>query len=169
MSTEPDSATVARLQQKFDGFAPHALDDPLYLALASLVAGRPDWAALLAAAPPSQQSPTLWFAALHDRILELVDAGRRPALADYYPSAGSARAPDDALAARLGEFIDANRAELRQRIATRNTQTNEIGRCAVLWPVLQQLVDDGARPRIALLDVGCSAGLCLGVDLWRYR
>jgi hypothetical protein len=124
---------------------------------------------LLAAAPANQQLPMLWFAALQDRLLERVDAGERPPLARYYASAGGTSAPDASLVAHLGAFIDANRAELRARIATGSTQTNEIGRCAVLWPVLQSLVEATGNTRIALLDVGCSAGLNLGVDRWRYR
>jgi hypothetical protein len=141
MTSEPDSALVSRLQAKFAHFAQHAVaDDPLYAALTDAAARHADWAALLAAAPASQQSPTLWLAAVRDRVLELVDAGARPALADYFASAGAARAPDAALQTHLGEFMAANRAELVARIETRANQTNEIGRCAVLWPVLQSLV-----------------------------
>jgi hypothetical protein len=170
MTYEPDRALVSRLQAKFAHFAQHAVaDDPLYVALTDAAAKRADWAALLSAAPASQQSPTLWLAAVQDRVLELVDAGARPALAGYFASAGDARAPDAALQTHLGEFIDGNRAELVARIATRTTQTNEIGRCAVLWPVLQSLVEKTGQCRFALLDVGCSAGLNLGVDHWRYR
>jgi hypothetical protein len=170
MTSEPDSALVSRLQAKFAHFAQHAVaDDPLYAALTDATARHADWAALLAAAPASQQSPTLWLAAVQDRVLELVDAGARPALADYFASAGAARAPDAALQTHLGEFMAANRAELVARIETRANQTNEIGRCAVLWPVLQSLVEKTGLRRFALLDVGCSAGLNLGVDHWRYR
>jgi hypothetical protein len=168
--SDTDAAIVPRLQAQFAHFAHHAVqDDPLYVALTDAASRDADWAALLAAAPPSQRSPTLWLAALHDRVLELVDRGERPALADYYASTGGARTPDAALPGHLREFIDRERAELAARIATGSTQTNEIGRCAVLWPVLQSLVDKTGRGRIALLDVGCSAGLNLGVDLWRYR
>src|SRR5476649_819638 len=111
MTSEPDSALVSRLQAKFAHFAQHAVaDDPLYVALTDAAAKRPDWAALLAAAPASQQSPTLWLAALQDRVLELVDGGARSALADYYASVGEARAPDAAFLAHLDEFIDGNRA-----------------------------------------------------------
>ena len=166
----PDPATVARLQQKFAAFAQTAFQgEPLYEALAAAAARRPEWAALLAAAPERQQLPLLWLAALQDRVLALVEAGERPALADYYASAGPARAPDAALETHVAGFIERHRDALAHAIATRSTQTNEIGRCAVLWPVLQQLVQDTGRPRIALLDVGCSAGLNLGVDRWRYR
>ena len=162
--------TVARLQATFDHFARHAFaDEPLYAALAAAAAARADWAALLTAAPTTQQLPLLWLAALQDRVLELVDAGERPPLADYFASVGDARAPDAALLSHLGDFIAAHRDALVRRIATRTTQTNEIGRCAVLWPLLQELAETTGRRPIALLDVGCSAGLNLGVDRWRYR
>jgi hypothetical protein len=170
MTSDQDPAVIAALRQQFAGFAETAFqDDPLYRALADAAARHPEWAALLAAAPAPQRLPLLWLAALQDRVLALVDAGERPALADYYASAGPARAPDAALEAHLGEFIERHRGALVHAIATRTTQTNEIGRCAVLWPVLQQLAEATGRRRIALLDVGCSAGLNLGVDRWRYR
>jgi len=170
MASETDPAAVAGLQAKFAHFARHVFaDDAFYQALTAAAAEHADWAALLAAAPVRQQSPTLWLAALQDRVLERVERGERPPLAGYYASVGDARAPDAALVAHLGDFIERQRDELAACIATRTTQTNEIGRCAVLWPVLQSLVDQTGQRRVALLDVGCSAGLNLGVDHWRYR
>ncbi len=170
MTSESDPAARSRLQGAFAHYAKHAvLEDPLYVAITTEVARRPDWAAMLAAAPATQRQPRLWLAALHYRVLALVDQGERPPLADYFSSAGGALAPDAALAGHLGDFIERQRAELVDCMATRLTQTNEIGRSAVLWPVLQSLVETGGRRRIALLDVGCSAGLNLGVDRWRYR
>jgi hypothetical protein len=165
-----DPELLRRLQGRFDHFARLEVpDDPLYRAIAEAAAARPAWAALLAAAPATQQLPVLWFAALHDRLLERCAAGARPALADYYPSAGPARAPDAAFAGHLADFLAREHAALRERIATRATQTNEIGRCAVLWPLLRAECERRGRARVALLDVGTSAGLNLGVDRWRYR
>ncbi len=46
----------------------------------------------------------------------------------------------------------------------RRTQTNEVGRCAPLLAALDRI--DGP---IALLELGASAGLCLGVDAYSYR
>ena len=171
MTFENDPALVARLQSSFVRFAEQDafLDDPLYVAITASVAKRADWAAMLAAAPATQRLPMLWLAAIQDRVLACVGAGERPPLADYFASAGAARAPDAALAGHLEEFIDRERAALTHAIATRSTQTNEIGRSAVLWPVLQSLAERTGQCRIALLDVGCSAGLNLGVDRWRYR
>lgn len=170
MTASPDPAIVATLQARFAQFSrDECRDDPLYVALTDVASRRPDWAGLLAAAPSTQHMPTVWLAALHDRVLELVERGERPAIADYYASVGGTRAPDAALEALFGEFIERERASLSERIATRNNQTNEIGRCAVLWPILQALTEATGHRRLALLDVGCSAGLNLGVDRWRYR
>ena len=49
-------------------------------------------------------------------------------------------------------------------LAGRMTQTNEVGRCSVLLPVLSTI-----EGPIALLEVGASAGLCLLLDLFHYR
>lgn len=46
---------------------------------------------------------------------------------------------------------------------SRRTQTNEVGRCTGLYPVLASL----PQP-LALIDVGASAGLCLLADKYRY-
>lgn len=46
----------------------------------------------------------------------------------------------------------------------RRTQTNEVGRCAPLLAALDRI--DGP---LALLELGASAGLCLGVDAYSYR
>jgi hypothetical protein len=54
---------------------------------------------------------------------------------------------------------------LLEIIETRATQTNEVGRCAVLVPILRRAIGD--RP-IALIEIGCSAGLNLLLDRYGY-
>lgn len=49
-------------------------------------------------------------------------------------------------------------------VLERATQTNEVGRCATLLPVLA-----GLTGPLALLEVGASAGLCLYPDRYSYR
>lgn len=46
----------------------------------------------------------------------------------------------------------------------RRTQTNEVGRCAPLLAALDRIPGP-----LALIEVGASAGLCLGVDRYSYR
>jgi hypothetical protein len=146
-------------------FAREHASDSLYARLAELIAGLPAVRDLLLAAPPSRRWSTLLFAAIHDRLLALQDAGAPlPPLAAYYPSLGGARSPDDGLGEALEAFVDTHAVALRETIASRTTQTNEVGRAAVLWPALAEIArrHDG-RP-LALVDFGCSAGLNLCVD-----
>lgn len=153
-------------------FAREHTSDPLYAHLAALAADRPGVAALLKAAPPAQRAPTLLLAAIHDRLMALDEAGAPArALAAYYPSLGGKRAPDAALADALDAFVEREHAALRETIAQRTTQTNEVGRSAVLWAALAEIArSHGGRP-LALFDFGCSAGLNLSVDAFciRYR
>ena len=159
------SADAAALAKLFVHFADREVtDDPLYMALCRHVAAQPALLALMQHAPPTQRIPNLLLAAVHERVL----AGVPHALREYFPSAGGTRAPDEALPALFDDFVAAQRDALCESLATRHTQTNEIGRCAVLWPALRAIAQRSGKPRLALLDVGCSAGLNLGVDTYRY-
>ncbi|MFZ5550703.1 MAG: DUF2332 domain-containing protein [Pseudomonadota bacterium] len=164
MPTDAPSDPLAALARHLRAFAREHAPDSLYARLALLIAERPAALHLLLAAPPTQQRSTLLFAAIHDQLLARRDEGAAPpALAAYYPSLGGQRAPDAALGDALDHFIADEAAALRDTIASRTTQTNEIGRCAVLWPALAEIGRTHGRP-LALFDFGCSAGLNLGVD-----
>jgi hypothetical protein len=92
--------------------------------------------------------------------------GRSPALRRWYPSAGGqwnaeAAWPDIVTAAdRHAEYL---RAALDQP-----PQTNEVGRSAALIGGLLALADRFDLP-IGLFEIGCSAGLNLRADHYRYR
>ena len=158
-------ADTERLAALFRRFA-HAEcpEEPLYEALCRIVADEPALLGLLSGASPEQQRPNLWLAAVHDLLL----SGVVHPLAAYYPSCGGGRAPDAALPGHVRDFAAQHAAALRERMRTHTTQTNEIGRCAVLWPALHALAARSGTAELALLDVGTSAGLNLGVDVYRY-
>lgn len=61
----------------------------------------------------------------------------------------------------LSRFVREHEFEVAQLMMSRRTQTNEVGRCAVLLPAMP------AGP-LALVEVGASAGLCLMLDKYRY-
>lgn len=62
------------------------------------------------------------------------------------------------------DFVADHWAAIEHDMRTRLPQTNEIGRCAVLLPLLASL----PQP-LALLEVGASAGLCLYPDRYGYQ
>lgn len=154
-----------RLAARFRHFAEvECPEEPLYQALCRIVASDPALLDLLAGASDEQQRPNLWLAAVHEALL----AGIVHPLAAYYRSLGGTRAPDAALAACVQSFAAQHEERLRERMRTRSTQTNEIGRCAVLWPALHAIAALAGHTRLALLDLGCSAGLNLNVDRYAY-
>ncbi|XVU29932.1 DUF2332 domain-containing protein [Actinoplanes sp. CA-054009] len=63
----------------------------------------------------------------------------------------------------FAKFVRSNWPAVQRELLTRATQTNEINRCALLLPVLAAL----PQP-LALLEVGCSAGLNLYPDRYSY-
>ncbi|MEJ6004888.1 DUF2332 domain-containing protein [Paucibacter sp. AS339] len=163
---KPEAQTQTLRGQQFRQFAHvECPQDPLYAAICLLVADSAELLALLDHAPPTQARPNLLLAALHERVL----AGVQHPLADYYPSVGGQRMPDADLPATLLDFARRQRVQLTAHLRTRNTQTNEIGRCAVLWPALQHIAALSGRTELALFDFGSSAGLNLGVDEYCYR
>jgi hypothetical protein len=95
---------------------------------------------MLDSLPEAKRQPNLLFAAIrwHD---------------------GPVPDPDDCL-----RWLRDHKAAVLATMAERRTQTNEIGRCALLLPVLAQFPEP-----LALIEVGASAGLCLLYDAWRYR
>jgi len=164
-STVAESVESVDWARQYRHFAAHECSqDPLYVAICQAVADSPELLALMQQVPATQARPNLLLAALHERVL----AGVAHALADYYPSVGGTRPPDAALPAWLLDFARQQRPALLAHLRGRATQTNEIGRCAVLWPALQRLAALSGRSELALFDFGSSAGLNLGVDRYHY-
>lgn len=108
------------------------------------VAQTPELIARLDALPGTKRQPNLFLGALR-----YLDAPLRPG-------------------AELLAFVDEHWAEIEQIILARSTQTNEPARCAGLVPALSLIRQETQRP-LALIEVGCSAGLCLFPDQYAYR
>ena len=101
--------------------------------------------ALLEGARPEQRLPLLLFAAVHHEVLRL-------------------GVPYPADAGAFAAFCAEHDQALRELLATRRTQTNEVGRAGFLLPCLATLTEP-----LALIEVGASAGLNLNLDRYSYR
>lgn len=161
-----DGADLARFIEMFTANAVTSeARSPLNSALAAGIAADPGLAGLLGHAPPTQQLPVLLFAVVHHLLLE---SPTEP-LAAWYPNLTHVhRSPDDpALMPTFAAFVEAHRQEIVELLATRSTQTNEVGRCALLIPAFTLLAEEIGP--LGHLDVGTSAGLTLLSDAYRYR
>jgi hypothetical protein len=141
-----------------------------YAAICRGVADDSDVLSLLDAAAPAQQRPLLLLAAVHFLLL----AGDDHPLGRFYDTVAAVRgvdhnadtgAPPDDVASVFAAFCAERRAGLQELIATRTTQTNEIGRCNALLPGLCHVAElHGRTTALSLLDLGTSAGLNLLFD-----
>ncbi len=142
-----------------------------YATISRAVADDDDVLSILDGAPLPQRRPLLLLAAVHYLLL----SGTEHALAASYDTvtamaglpAGSP--PTSDVAADFADFCRVHRDELEQLIATRTTQTNEVGRCSSLLPGLTHIAAAyGWREPLSLLDLGTSAGLNLLFDDYAY-
>ncbi len=135
-----------------------AQSHPYYAALGDALSENPVARSLLLDVPIEDRNPILIFAILHYLALR-----GHPVLAPLYRSLGAAPSvtPNE-FATRVVAVVetesDAVRAQLHRR-----TQTNEVGRSAVLRAVMADLRAGGLE-HTSILDVGTSAGLNLYFD-----
>ncbi|MFZ4718975.1 MAG: DUF2332 domain-containing protein [Ilumatobacteraceae bacterium] len=155
---------IDELAQRFRDFSgvSTATRAPLYSRLSAAAAEDRDILALLHHAPETQQLPVLLFAAVHFLLLH----GDGPELAAFYPNL-STDVPDDDPVPAFRRFVLGHADALGPVIATHNTQTNEVGRCAQFLPALGMLADEVGP--LAHVDVGTSAGLNLLLPRYSYE
>lgn len=138
---------------------------PLYAALSTAIARDPALSGLLQHAPAAQQMPVLLFACVHALLLDEPDHE----LAQWYPNLTTDhRAPTEpSLVPSFERFVEEHGDRLRHLLATRATQTNEVGRCGLFLPVFGQIATEVGP--LAHLDMGASGGLNLLLDRFQYR
>lgn len=157
------STQVTEVQQMCRNFAAAYPELTLYRAICEGAATDDEVAGLLTVAPPGQARPVLFLAALHELVL------RRPEVAAgrWYPSVTGAPVPEGDGWPDVRRTCLDHAEDLRATIASRATQTNEVNRVVHLAPLLAQAAADVPRSPVALVEMGASAGLLLGLD--RYR
>jgi len=169
------------LSDHFRGFAAVAERDggTTYAAICRGVADDDGVLSLLDGAALPQRRPLILLAAVHYLLL----AGTEHPLAASYDTVTAVRGaprgtergvtagpPEaDDVAAAFADFCRAHRAEVEELVATRATQTNEVGRCTALLPGLCHIASQYRwEVPISLLDLGTSAGLNLLFDDYAY-
>jgi uncharacterized protein DUF2332 len=133
-----DAVTIADAYLEF-GSREARGNSPTYDKLCTAIAADDDLLELLASLPRAKQQPNLLFGVV--RFL-----------------GGPVTVP------AFHDFVVDNWAAVSSEVLRRAVQTNEIGRCAALMPVLASL----PQP-LALIDIGTSAGLSLFSDKYAYR
>jgi hypothetical protein len=161
------------LADHFRGFAAVVERDggTTYPAICRAIADDDDVLSILDGAPLPQRRPLLLLAAVHFLLL----SGTDHPLAAYYDTVATVRgdtadAPAGGdVAAAFADFCRVHRAAVERLVATRTTQTNEVGRCTGLLPGLCVVAARYEwREPLALLDLGTSAGLNLLFDDYGY-
>jgi hypothetical protein len=161
------------LSDHFRGFAAVVERDggTTYAAICRGVADDDRVLSLLDGAPLSQRRPLLLLAAVHFLLL----SGIEHPLAAFYDTVATVRGtqgtarPFGGAAAAFADFGEVHRAEIEGLVATRSTQTNEVGRCTGLLPGLCHIASGyGRNEPLSLLDLGTSAGLNLLFDDYAY-
>ncbi len=143
-------------QDYWDFFAHDALKtgSALYARLAEGIGGDAQLKAMAARAKPGQPHANLILGAVHFLILR----GARHPLTRFYATAGGTEAPDgEDPFPHFQDFVRTHRAQIEKLIETRVTNTNEVGRSALLHPGFRAIAAQAARP-LSPIEIGPSAG-----------
>ena len=153
----------------WDFFAKDALKtgSVLYSELAAAIGRDEDLKALAARAKPGQPHANLILGAVHFLLLRGV---ADPLTRFYATVGGTASAETDDPFPDFKAFVGKHLAQIQPLIETRITNTNEVGRSAVLHPGFA-IAAGAANAPLSLIEVGPSAGLNLIWDKYgvRYR
>lgn len=141
------------------------MGSPLYAQLAVAIDGDESLKALTAGRRPGQPPANLLLAAVHYLLLK---GAAHPLRACYATLGGSA--PHDNVFALFQDFVAAHRHAVQQLVESRVTNTNEVGRSAILRAGFGALAQDESA-KLNLIEIGPSAGLNLNWDQYgvRYR
>ena len=150
----------------FRSFARFARDggSPLYERLALAIAEDAEMLALAALARAEQPQANILFGAVHALLL----SGAQHPLTEYYRSCGGARPADDGAYPAFKSFVDREREHIEPIIKTRVTNTNEVGRSALLYLAYDFIARETGVP-LNIIEIGPSAGLNLNWLRYGYR
>ncbi|GIO93022.1 hypothetical protein J31TS3_42490 [Paenibacillus lactis] len=157
-----DQERLVRVFQHFaDKEFPGSSD--LYAHLARQIAGDAEVLSIAAQASPGQPVPNLLFGAVQYLLLK----GKGAALSAYYPGLAEQPKEMEASYPHFRSFVLEHREGIIEILRSKRVQTNEVRRCAYLYPVFCSVYAKVRKP-LALVELGCSAGLQLLWDQYSY-
>jgi len=127
---------------------------PLYERLSICIGGDEELREFANGVRRGQPPANLLFAAVHFLLLR----GAQHPLRTFYKNLGGTCGEDPF--PHFKDFVEKHRAELAALIATRATQTNEVGRSAILHAAFRKVAMEAGEP-LNLIEIGPSAGLNL--------
>ena len=138
---------------------------PLYARLAEGIGGDADLKALAARAQKGQPPANMILGAVHFLLLR----GAEHPLSRFYPTVGGTGSVEaDDLFPLFADFVARHRSAIERLIESRVTNTNEVGRSAVLHAGFRAVAAEAGAP-LNLIEIGPSAGLNMIWDRFGVR
>ncbi|UOE53850.1 DUF2332 domain-containing protein [Cytobacillus oceanisediminis] len=135
----------------------------LYEFLSYKIAEDEELLVLASEARDGQPVPNLFLGAIHYLLLK----GKEHELKEFYPSlVENPRNPQKSFHS-FRDFCRLNSQEIEEIVKAKIVQTNEVRRCAYLYPVFAWIFQQTEKP-LALIEIGTSAGLQLLWDKYSY-
>ncbi|MYL31618.1 DUF2332 family protein [Halobacillus halophilus] len=156
---------MSSMSERFYMFAEQECSgsSPLYEHLAEQMAGDDDILQLAEQAPDGQPVPNLLFGAVHYLLM----GERDHPLQSFYPTFTNHPKPKERAYPVFRSYVFTNKQAVQKLIREKRVQTNEVRRCAYLYPVFCHIAVRTNRP-LGLIEIGTSAGLQLLVDRYSY-
>ena len=155
------------LSEIFERFAREEFHNssPLYEQLSRAIAKDPELLSLAARCRKGERIPNLLFAAVHYLLLK----GFSHPVSRFYKSLGGSFDGREDPYPEFQSFCSQHVESIRQLIAVRMVQTNEVSRCAGLMPAFATASKKVPDQSLYLVDIGASAGLNLFWDHYGYK
>jgi hypothetical protein len=152
----PDHGDLIEFYRSY-GASSFADDEPGYAEVCEHLGDHPELVELIAGHDPDAQQPNLLFAAVHYLLLGGLDHPLR------YIYDGTSSLP---VAPVFADAVLSNRSAIDELLRNEHTQTNEVGRSAVLALMLND-AHQRSQQALAWIDLGASGGLNLNIDQFR--
>lgn len=154
-----------QLKERFKQFAKNECENSsgLYEYLSLKIAEDEEILDLCSFAEGGQPIPNLLLGSIHYLLMN----GNHHPLKEYYPSLVEGPKKVEDSYPYFQDFSKKFRNEIIQLLQTKIVQTNEVRRCAYLYPCFSYIYQKVNKP-ISLIEIGTSAGLQLLWDQYKY-